>query len=63
MSAHLEPMDPPEDPHPDLTLVTLAGAEIRNGWGHLIQLIPERVVAAQVVSRDAEGEPLSVRIL
>lgn len=53
----------PEDPFPDLTLITLPGTTIRNGDGELIQLIAERVAAAEITARDSDGEATRVRIL
>lgn len=56
-------MDLPDDPFPDLTLVTIPGALIVNSCRQIIQLYPERVVAAMVVDRNPDGVPLAVRIV
>lgn len=51
----------PEDPFPDLTLVELQGTTIRNGHGQIVQLIPGRVILAEVTERDDDGTITRVR--
>lgn len=53
----------PPDPLPDLTIVTIPGTVIRNGLGQLVQLVPDRVVAAEILERDDAGAATRVRLL